>query len=695
MSGRKDGVIARRSDRKRAGDWSTTVPLRFGNDPILWACWLYYEERMTQGDIAETMGVSRASVNAYLAEARMLGIVDVRIELEKLRSLTVARALKEYFGLQDCLVIPGEGGDRSLIERLGSAGAQTLRQFLKSGDTIAVGWGRTLLAVAEVVQISGLQDVCVVQATGSTNTRQPYAPEACAARLAAAINARCIPISAPAVVSSSEVRDVFLKESLLGEQLSALARANRIIFGISSLRPNSTIHNSGFFDDPLLHDAYASAVGAVLGRFIDDRGEPVAGPLDARTIGISLNDLRGIEQRIAIAGGMDKVPAILAALRGRYINVLVTDAATGHGILSAEGQEHLLKRPTNSQQKEAIRKTTVKKLINEPANVVKEAIEGAVSEHTRYLKPVDSARRALIARDGPRPGKVGLVVGGGSGHEPCFLGYVGRGMADGVVIGNVFASPPPGPILDCTRAVNSGAGVLHIFGTYSGDIMNFEMAAEIAEAEGIPVRTIITTDDVASSRADDREGRRGVAGNRFVFKIAGAACDRMLPLDQCEALGRKANDRTFTMGIALEPNSMPETRRPSFLLGADEMEVGVGIHGEPGVTRQKLTSADEATDIMVDRILAEMNPRRGDRVALLVNSLGGTPLMELYIVSRRVRQRLHARGVDIYASWVGHYCTSLDMVGVSISMLHLDDQLTSLLDHPCDTPFFRVGYVGS
>ncbi|MFV0358550.1 dihydroxyacetone kinase subunit DhaK, partial [Tropicimonas sp.] len=336
-------------------------------------------------------------------------------------------------------------------------------------------------------------------------------------------------------------------------------------------------------------------------------------------------------------------------------------------------------------------RSLVKKFLNNPEDALDEALEGAVMELAAHVVPIRGSNRALVARDGPRAGKVGLVVGGGAGHDPYFLGYVGRGMADAVAVGNIFASPPPGPILECTRAADGGAGVLHVFGNYSGDILNFEMAAEIAQTEGIAVRSVITTDDIASSRVEDREGRRGVAGNIFVFKIAGAACDRMLPIDRVEALTRKANACTFTMGVALEPCSMPETRRPLFVLGADEMEVGVGVHGEPGIARQPLVSADDTADVMIDRILAEMDPAPGAQIALLVNSLGATPLMELYIVARRVRHRLRARGVSVARSWVGRYCTSLDMSGVSISMMLLDAELTELLDHPSDTAAFRVG----
>lgn len=209
--------------------------------------------------------------------------------------------------------------------------------------------------------------------------------------------------------------------------------------------------------------------------------------------------------------------------------------------------------------------------------------------------------------------------------------------------------------------------------------------------DDIEVRTVLTTDDVASAPRDQRDKRRGVAGNFFVFKAAGAACDLMLSLDECERIARKANDHTFTMGVALSPCSLPQTRRPNFDIGADEMEIGMGIHGEPGIARGKLRTADEITDEMLDKILAEMAPRHGDKVAVLVNSLGSTPLMELYIMNRRVKQRLDAIGVSVHATWVGNYCTSLEMAGASVTLFHLDDELQTMLDHPCECAMFRAG----
>lgn len=332
-----------------------------------------------------------------------------------------------------------------------------------------------------------------------------------------------------------------------------------------------------------------------------------------------------------------------------------------------------------------------KKIINDGNRTVDEMLEGILAAHPRHLTSAEGSPRSIIARDGPRDGKVGLVIGGGSGHEPTFLGFVGKGLADAAAIGNVFASPPPDPILECAKAASGGAGVLFMYGNYAGDVMNFDMAAEMAAMDDIEVRTVLTTDDVASAPRDQRQKRRGVAGNFFIFKAAGAACDRMLSFDECERIARKANDHTFTMGVALSPCSLPQTRRPNFEIGPDEMEIGMGIHGEPGIARGKLKTADEITDEMLDKIFDEMAPARGDKVAVLVNSLGSTPLMELYIMNRRVKRRLDDIGVSVHATWVGNYCTSLEMAGASVTLMHLDDELQTMLDHRCDCAMFRAG----
>lgn len=332
-----------------------------------------------------------------------------------------------------------------------------------------------------------------------------------------------------------------------------------------------------------------------------------------------------------------------------------------------------------------------KKLINNPDNLIEEMLEGVLAAHPEHLQQLEHSPRAIIARHGPRKNKVGLMIGGGSGHEPTFLGFVGKGLADAAAIGNVFASPPPDPALESAKAIDGGCGVLFMYGNYAGDVMNFDMAAEMAAMDDIEVRTVLTTDDIASAPRENRHERRGVAGNFFIFKSAGAACDMMLSLDECERIARKSNEHTYTMGVALGPCSLPHTLTPNFELGPDEMEIGMGIHGEPGVSRGPLKSADAVTDSLMEQILHEMSPQRGDRVAVLINSLGSTSLMELYIINRRVNQILKDKGVIVYASWVGPYCTSLEMAGASITLHHLDDELVKMLDHPCDCAMFRAG----
>jgi dihydroxyacetone kinase-like protein len=329
------------------------------------------------------------------------------------------------------------------------------------------------------------------------------------------------------------------------------------------------------------------------------------------------------------------------------------------------------------------------KLINDGNAAVDEMLTGIVAAHPDYLWRPPQAPRAVVAKNGPRPGKVALVIGGGSGHEPTFLGFVGKGLADAAAVGNVFASPPPQPAVDAAMAAHGGAGVLFMYGNYAGDVMNFDMASEMLAMESVEARTVVTTDDIAS--APERTKRRGVAGNVFIFKAAGAAADLMVSLDEVERVARHANARTHTMGVALSSCSLPQTRRLSFDLPAGEMEIGMGIHGEPGVRRGPLRTAREVTDEIMDALLAEMMAPRGSTVTVLVNSLGATPLMELYILYARVAERLASAGLNVHRALVGPYCTSLDMAGASITLMHLDDELTRLIDHPCDCAMFRQG----
>jgi dihydroxyacetone kinase-like protein len=393
---RKSG--ASKTDLVQAPD---AMPLRYGDDPYVWACWLYYEDGMTQGDIADVMGISRATVNSYLAEARERGIVNIAIEPARLASLTVAQELKRHFGLADCLVVPSEDTARPLIDRIGVAGGQALHRLVKSGDTIAVSWGRTVLAIAERAEVHGLQDVTVVQATGGTRASFAYTPELCAAALASAVNGKLINIAAPAIVSTNIVREALLQEPLIANQFEMLGGANKALFGISSLRPNSTIHTSGFFESVSLQEYLAKgAVGVVAGRFIDGQGRAIDGPLDDRTIGISLDMLKNIGLRIAAAGGFDKVPAILAALRGGYVNVLITDAATGRGILNADGVTDIDQRlsqrlrPDSQAPVPSAMRTRVKKFLNDPDKVVEEMLDGVVRAHRKYLVALSTSRTA-------------------------------------------------------------------------------------------------------------------------------------------------------------------------------------------------------------------------------------------------------------------------------------------------------------
>jgi dihydroxyacetone kinase len=340
-------------------------------------------------------------------------------------------------------------------------------------------------------------------------------------------------------------------------------------------------------------------------------------------------------------------------------------------------------------------KTRAKKLINAPEDIITEAIEGMVSAHPHLLRVEGATGRAVVAVDGPRDGKVGVVIGGGSGHEPAFAGYVGRGLADAAAVGNVFASPSPEQILDATRAADGGAGVLYLYGNYTGDVMNFDMAAEEAAGQGIECRSVAVADDIASAPQERAAERRGIAGDFFVFKVAGAAAEAGGDLDAVERAARRAMANTRSMGVALTPCSMPQTGKPNFEIGAGEMEIGMGLHGEPGMRRGEMASADAVVDELMAPILSEMAFKPGDEVAVLVNGLGATGLLELYILHRRVAAVLAEAGVRIHYSWVGEYATSLEMAGASVTLMKLDAELKTLLDAPCRTAALTVGEAAS
>ncbi|MDP2779128.1 dihydroxyacetone kinase subunit DhaK [Devosia sp.] len=331
----------------------------------------------------------------------------------------------------------------------------------------------------------------------------------------------------------------------------------------------------------------------------------------------------------------------------------------------------------------------MKKLINDPANYVDETLDGLCLAHPG-LRRVGDDRRTIARAVGMRQGKVGLVSGGGSGHLPLFSGYVGAGLLDACAIGNVFEGPTINSCQDAIAAANGGVGVLCLFGNYGGDRMNFEMASEFAAMEGVETRTVLGTDDIASASPQEVHKRRGVAGLILAYKAAGALAEQGGSLDAVAAVARKTVDRTRTIGVALSPCQIPGAAGPNFIIGDNEIEMGMGIHGEPGIWRKPLRPADALVDEMLTKLLAE---RPGDvsRVTVLVNSLGSTPFEELFILYRRVVRQLDNAGLTIVRPLIGPYVTSMEMGGASISLCFLDDQIEPLLAAPADCPFWKVG----
>lgn len=332
----------------------------------------------------------------------------------------------------------------------------------------------------------------------------------------------------------------------------------------------------------------------------------------------------------------------------------------------------------------------MKKLINRPEDVVKESLEGLAAAHADLVK-VHFDPNYIVRADAPVAGKVALVSGGGSGHEPLHGGYVGMGMLDAACPGEVFTSPTPDQIYEATKAVHGGAGVLHIVKNYSGDVMNFELAAELAQSEGIEVATVITNDDVAVEDSLYTQGRRGVGVTVFVEKIAGAAAEAGLPLEKVAEIARRVNENGRSMGMALTSCTVPVAGKPTFDIGEDEMEIGIGIHGEPGRIRMPIKPADEIVDMLTEAILEDLPFKAGDRVIAMVNGMGGTPLIELYIVYRRLAQICQAKGIKIERNLIGNYITSLEMAGASITLLRVDDELLKFWDAPVHTPALRWG----
>ena len=331
----------------------------------------------------------------------------------------------------------------------------------------------------------------------------------------------------------------------------------------------------------------------------------------------------------------------------------------------------------------------MKKLINDPDNFVDEVIDGLLLAHPGQLRAATKDGRALVRADAPVPGHVGIVTGGGSGHLPAFLGYVGVGLCSGVAVGNVFSSPSAEQMHEATKAVDGGAGVLYLYGNYGGDVFNFDLAGDLAELDGIETRTVLVTDDALSAPPERREERRGVAGMVFAFKVAGASAERGDDLDRVAELAQRAVDATRTVGVGLSPTILPAAGKPTFELADGEMEIGIGIHGEPGQHRGLLETADQVGDRLISAILADLELKAGDRVAVMVNGLGATPAEELYLVYRRVHQTLAERQVMVHRPYVGEYATSLEMAGASVTVMRLDDELAELLDAPASSPFFR------
>jgi dihydroxyacetone kinase-like protein len=326
----------------------------------------------------------------------------------------------------------------------------------------------------------------------------------------------------------------------------------------------------------------------------------------------------------------------------------------------------------------------MKKIINNPDKVVSEMLEGMEKAHKdlRYVRELEVITRR------EKSDKVGIVSGGGSGHEPSHAGYVGKGMLDSAVAGNVFASPSPDRILKGIEEANSGKGVLLVIKNYSGDIMNFEMAKDLAMMDGIEVDSVVVRDDVAVPDSTYSTGRRGIAGTVFVHKIAGAKAEAGGTLPEVKAAAEKAISRIRSMGMAMTPCTLPGVGKPGFMLADDEVEIGMGIHGEPGVNRSHILPASELASVLLEKILSDYD-YSGKEVALMVNGLGGTPLMELYILNNEVERVLSEKGIRVYRTLVGNFMTSLEMSGCSLTLMDLDDELKELLDAPCETPALK------
>jgi len=330
----------------------------------------------------------------------------------------------------------------------------------------------------------------------------------------------------------------------------------------------------------------------------------------------------------------------------------------------------------------------MRKIMNKPEDFVDEMLQGVLEAHPDKIKYINNDLRCIV-RANVKSGKVGISTGGGSGHLPLFMGYVGKGMLDGCAVGNVFASPSTNQMLTITKEINTGKGVLYIYGNYGGDILNFNMSADMADMEDIKVMQVVANDDVASSPKGQEEDRRGVAGIFYVYKIAGACAEEGASLEEVSEIAKKTCENVRTMGVGLSPCIIPEVGKPTFEMNEGEMEIGIGIHGEPGIGKGKLESSDEIVKKIMKNIIEDLPYKAGDEVSVLINGLGSTPLEELYIVYRKVAQILKETDIKIYNSYVGEFATSMEMAGMSISLLRLDDELKAFLGKPAKTPFFE------
>lgn len=331
----------------------------------------------------------------------------------------------------------------------------------------------------------------------------------------------------------------------------------------------------------------------------------------------------------------------------------------------------------------------MKKIINDSENFVEEVINSILLAHPDQLRAASADKRAIVRADAPGA-RVGIVTGGGSGHLPVFLGYVGKGLCSGVAVGNVFSSPSSEQIFNTSVAVNGGKGVLYLFGNYGGDVLNFELAADLCDLEGIETKTVLVTDDVMSAPHDRADTRRGVAGMVFAFKCAGAAAERGDSLEQVADIAKKVVANTRTAGVGLSPTILPAAGKATFDLPEGLMEIGIGIHGEPGIHRGEIESADQITTRLLLPILKDLEAKRGERFAVLINGLGATPLEELYLVYGKTHEIMAEMGLEISVKYIGEYATSLEMSGASITVMRLDEELEELLNSSASSPFFRA-----